>query len=105
LLYGIALDEDVVIGDDEDAIAGPNYMYANAVGEDGIEIVVHCSDECPEYFVAIEGTVTVANRGYPQRVTTHTPGSGWDKRLRDFCKKYKLPVRGAPGWYLASMWG
>jgi hypothetical protein len=71
--------------------------------EDGVEIVEHCSDMHPMYFVIIEGSLTRAWRGYPREVSTRTPEPDWDERLRGFCKKHNLSHR-APGWYLASMW-
>jgi len=33
-----------------------------------VEVVIHCSESFPEYALAIPGTVTTANRGYPESI-------------------------------------
>ena len=35
----------------------------------GVELVTHCYDSYPEYAIALEGTVTIAARGYPQEIS------------------------------------
>ncbi len=108
LMYGVPLHEDEDLTYDEDdpsaKTSGPAYMRFMGNSEDGCEIVTHCSDEAPMYFVVIEGTLVRAWRGYPKEVETTSPKSDWDERLKRFCKKHNLSHR-KPGWYIASMWG
>ena len=35
----------------------------------GVELVMHCSGSCTEYAIALDGTVTIAARGYPQEIS------------------------------------
>lgn len=108
LVYGVPLDEEIDLSyDEEDPEApekGPAYMAYTGNDEDGIEIVEHCSDECPMYFAIIKGSEIRAHRGCPKKIEEPLH---WDfradDRLKKFCKKYKL-AHGEPGWYLASMW-
>lgn len=107
LLYGVPLDEDTELTYDEDAgdpANGPAYMAYMGEAEDGISIIVHCSEECPMYFVIIEDTLTRAWRGYPKAVSTSPSKPDWAKRLKAFCKTHKL-LHGKPDWYLASVMG
>jgi hypothetical protein len=106
LLYGVLLSEDTVIAEneeDEESADDLVTMLVNGKTIDGCVIVAHCSGECPMYFVAIDGTVTTANRGYPKVVHTSRPSTEWDKRLKAFCKKHSLS-HSKPDWYIASMW-
>jgi hypothetical protein len=107
LMYGVPLHEDEDLTYDEDAAdaptSGPGHMNYMGHSEDGCEIVEHCSGECPQYFVIVQGTLTRAWRGHPKEVVTREAESDWDDRLKNFCKKHNLSHR-KPGWYIASMW-
>lgn len=70
-----------------------------------IELVNTCSGQCPQYIVAVPGTVLVANRGYP---VAFNPYGYFDfdslklAQWKVFCEKYG--VEGEPRWYLSSCW-
>jgi hypothetical protein len=71
----------------------------------GVEIEYHCSYDYPMYFLAARGSVTRANRGYPQKVPTLLSRTRyWDESLLEAQKALGLEVK-TPGWYLFSMWG
>lgn len=107
--FGIPLADDVIEPFDEDDEAsprsGPSFMAFFGNSEDGVELVEHCSNECPQYCVALAGTVVRARRGHARRVESPEVHDGGVSALRRFCEKYKLKTVGKPGWYVASYWG
>jgi hypothetical protein len=78
----------------------------------GVELRYHCSNEFSKPCLFIDGTVTVAHRGYPQAVSTPEPGADWAERidraveaLRKAVPSFaalKVPPK---GWYMVSYWG
>lgn len=75
-----------------------------ALAECPVEVVTHCSDEYRMHFLALRGTVTTANRGYPKAVTTWTPEQARIDAMKAFCEEHGLDWQ-APGWHLFSYWG
>ena len=71
----------------------------------GVDLVCHCSDECPMYILAAHDSVKVANRGTPEELgqTLHI-GMHWKEDLYQFCQKAGVEFK-EPQWILCSMWG
>lgn len=69
-----------------------------------VELVRHCSQECPMWILAVPGTLRRANRGYPQNIgSSHMVDE--DKRVAfvRFCNEHKISLEGI-GWLLFSDW-
>lgn len=81
----------------------------------GCVLEVHCSDTAEMYVLAIDGTITTAWRGSPQRLHNLSVDPTWDaklaeglKYLRKLAKKQEhaesFETCGEPGWYTFSWW-
>lgn len=73
-----------------------------------VEIVNTCSLSCPQYIVAIKGTVVEAKRGYPemfspQRLTLRAQHSDVEAFM-SFCETYLGIKHPNPEWFLSSYW-
>lgn len=74
-----------------------------------VELVNVCSGDCPDYMLAVPGTMISASRGYPVAIDS-LPVVEPDriKALLDFIKKY-VPTEEnddlTPRWYLSGYWG
>jgi hypothetical protein len=69
-----------------------------------VDIIQHCSYECPMYFLSIRGTQQTARRGYPTDIGLCKPmAPDRVQALRDFCAKHSIPWQ-EPSWYIFSMW-
>lgn len=69
-----------------------------------IEIVTHCSWDYPMYIVAVEGSVTKAYRGGPQKIEDWVVPHGKVQTASDFCDEHGIPFED-PTWILASIYG
>lgn len=67
-----------------------------------VEVVYHCSDESPMYFLAVKGHVHKASRGYPEEIETLVVDDEAVAKAIEFCDKYGIVFM--PKWYLASLW-
>lgn len=68
-----------------------------------LEMVCHCSGECPMWFLAVRGTVTRAKRGFPQPVEMPAVSDEAIKALHGFCERFGLKWQ-EPRWHVFSMW-
>ncbi len=71
-----------------------------------VEVINVCSDECPDYIIAVPGSVMTANRGEPVKLDpeilfTRPPDEAILK-MRVFC--INLQLEGPEGWFLSSYW-
>lgn len=76
--------------------------------EFGCEVGRHCSDQYAVPYVFVEGSVTTANRGCPQRIDSWpSVGADWNEKLERFCNELEIkpPEGQKPGWWLVSFWG
>jgi hypothetical protein len=93
---------------DEDANmpkSGPSWMSYMGKPEDGVELISHCSSECPMYFVAAEGTETKAWRGLPRKIDAlPEPTETQKAAVMAFVEKHNLNTEGEFGWHLMSDW-
>lgn len=115
LLYGIRV-EDETLERFDDAYERPDpkpgdkdfaaWLLYMGKSHFGVEVVDHCSDECPLYFLAIAGTVTTAWRGHPMPIDPSKMQSEpyWADMLKEFATVNHVKTEGEPGWWLASMW-
>jgi hypothetical protein len=63
----------------------------------------HCSDTCSMPYVAVRASVTIANRGYKQQVSSLKVGRSWNKELVAFCKLMGIKRgRRKAAWWLVS---
>lgn len=68
-----------------------------------VDLVRHCSYECPMYILAVRGTEITARRGYPQVINTLDVSGYKIDAFNAWCKE--RGIVGEPKWYLCSMWG
>lgn len=70
-----------------------------------LDVIAHCSGECPMRFLAVRGTEVNASRGNPVRLTDYFPLITVEqiRAMRDFCERYEIEWQ-EPGWHLFSMW-
>lgn len=69
-----------------------------------VELLMHCSYECPMYYLALRGSSVKANRGYPQDVYTNTPQPEKIAAMKAFCDELGIDWQ-QPKWHIFSMWG
>ncbi len=72
------------------------------------KIVMHCSDSCVMYGVAVKGTATTAWRGYPKKIDPDkmAPKPEWADALRSYCEHMGIKTGNRkPAWHLVSWWG
>ena len=72
-----------------------------------VELVYHCSDNCPMLILAIPGTIIRAYRGDAIEIDKiNSLDYDPDDRtaLLDFCDKFGIK-HGEPAWFLTSYWG
>jgi hypothetical protein len=73
-----------------------------------VEMVRHCSDQCPMYILAVRGTLIEASRGYPVALDGGLEKNIDAKALKAFhafCKQYGITLPAQPQWLLFSYWG
>jgi hypothetical protein len=68
-----------------------------------VALEFHCSGEYTMYFLAIQGTVTTARRGYPQVVELASIAPEKEQALRDFCERFGIEWV-EPRWTVFSYW-
>ena len=71
-----------------------------------VELISHCSGDCPMYILAIRGTQRLARRGYPESLDLSTL-SVTDAEIETFtawCKKHGVSTKTKPQWLLFSDW-
>lgn len=69
-----------------------------------VDLITHCSYDCPMYFLAVRGTETSARRGYPQEVATPEIDPEKLSALRAFCEQNNIEWS-EPKWQIFSLWG
>lgn len=75
-------------------------------GEFGVEVDNHCSNECPMPYIAASRSITLASRGFPEKVSDLIIGPTWDADLNRFMKEFRLKKpHKKPQWWLVSYWG
>lgn len=80
-------------------------QQAKGLKEYPVAIKEHCFGESPMYFLAVNGTISVATRGYPQMVSPNTEITDHQiKALKKFCKTHDIEWQ-EPAWYIFSYWG
>lgn len=73
--------------------------------EQGFQVVVHCSDEYPMYFLAAYGSEITARRGEPVDLrTTGFPSVDYRESFDAAMRQIGLDPSEA-GWHLMSYWG
>ena len=74
-----------------------------------VQLITHCSDGYPMYFVAIASSYISASRGYPKKLETFRMerDTTWDQMITAFAKEHYLPEPEPLqiGWHLMSYWG
>jgi hypothetical protein len=81
------------------------YWWCGTFVDQGIEVVAHCSDEYPEFILAMHGTVTCASRGYPEAVDPAAMMTEEGRaRFVETLRKLGI-VDPQPQWWLCSYWG
>lgn len=70
-----------------------------------VQIVYHCSAEYSEYILAVRGTVTKANRGYPEKITHLEVDRVKINEYMTTLKEWGIELPEQPEWLLASYWG
>lgn len=70
-----------------------------------IDVVSHCSDTYPMYFLAVKRTVQCARRGYPEQLKPENLSVTEEEIqiLKDFCEEQGIEWQ-EPGWHLFSSW-
>jgi hypothetical protein len=68
-----------------------------------IEVIYHCSNSYPMYFLSVRGTKQTALRGYPKAVTKMLTVPDAHQALRDFCTKHSITYQ-EPAWHIFSYW-
>lgn len=71
-----------------------------------VELVWHCSYNCPMFIMAIKGTEIKAFRGYPEKIDLEFMNIS-DERInkaKEWFEKYNIEWQ-EPKWLLCSMWG
>lgn len=69
-----------------------------------VEVITHCSYDCPMYFLALRGSQSTALRGYPVAVTTPVPPAEQVSAMRAFCDQHGIKWQ-EPSWHIFSLWG
>lgn len=72
-----------------------------------IDIITHCSNDYPMYFLAVRGTKRVATRGHPTDIDTSMYGvenAEKQRAMKAFCNRHDIPWQ-EPKWHIFSMWG
>jgi len=113
LAFGVQLKDDAVREaadldnmDAEDELAQKLYELRQE-SANGLEIIRHCRDAYPMYFLAISGTQRCASRGEPERiealpVITEEQMDTLTRFIEEYCIQDKL--KGPIGWWLFSDW-
>jgi hypothetical protein len=69
-----------------------------------LDMIMHCSLECPMWFLAIRGTEQRVNRGYVEPVKQVAVTGEQIAALKAFCEKYGIEWQ-EPAWHIMSYWG
>lgn len=96
-LSGVTLSEDYAVACEQ---------TKELMSECPAELVRHCSDEYSMYILAVRGTVSLANRGYPAEIDLEKldihPDQIYD--LENWCEANNIPYE-KPKWLLCSFCG
>ena len=100
------IDEEKIVGDDEDNESVRCYLE-NAAFDDiakelGLDVNCHCSDDYPVYFVSAKRHW--AWRGHQEEISSLHIEPTWINNLKEFCKRTGFAYK-EPKWWLASYWG
>lgn len=70
-----------------------------------VELVYHCSGDCPMYILAVPRTIKKAARGYPEEIKPGEMIVTQDEcgLLVEFCETHGIEAE-VPRWWLTSMW-
>jgi len=76
-----------------------------------VDIISHCSFECPMYIIAAKKTYSYSIRGIPTKIRLNDMNIN-DAAIIDFCERYCKPKNEyehfpemTPTWLLSSMYG
>lgn len=71
-----------------------------------VDVIRHCSEGSPMYFVALKRTVNQASRGYPEQIKPEemTASEQEIAVLKAFCDEQGIEWQ-EPAWHLFSYWG
>lgn len=132
LAYGYDLGDDIEIEHEEDESKGEvleRRLLERLVGftdvwtkedktyfereraakkEMGLEIIYHCSEDYPMYFLASRGSEIRANRGYPVKINPldiNDNHDHWNAKLKEGMEALDIEPKDEPGYHLFSMWG
>lgn len=109
LFYGFSLEEDEQYEYEGEFDERDHDCYLGRLCDEmwnkpihGCVLGTHCSCEYPIYYVAIQGTQTVAWRGYPKELGQSLVAEvGWKAKIKKFCKETGIKYR-KPQWILVS---
>lgn len=80
-----------------------------AVAATGLEVVLHCSDDCTQHGLALRSTVVRAARGYPEEINmaamTALPDASSTFEKFAALMGLDLDTLGTCSWWLVSYWG
>lgn len=69
-----------------------------------VDLVMHCSCDCPMYILGVKASKRTAYRGTPVALDQSIQSEpAWATELADFCKQMGIPYS-EPQWWLASLW-
>lgn len=75
-----------------------------AVEAHPLDVISHCSGNCPMYFLAVRGTESRALRGYPEsNISLPEVSAESVQAMREFCERYGITFK-TPSWCLFSDW-
>jgi hypothetical protein len=70
-----------------------------------VEVVSHCSGDYPMWILAVPGTHTSANRGYPAKLDPNDFARNPNTTaFHEFCEKHGIELSEEPAWLLFSNW-
>lgn len=72
-----------------------------------VELVNYCSEEYPEYILAVPSSLKTASRGYPVEINPSGLVVSEEEKaaLVAFCNQYAPGGEDGPKWWLSSYWG
>lgn len=104
LAYGLVLRPGS-LPDPEEGDDGPlALMIAEGTSHDGLRIVDHGEEGSAGHLLVIAGTIKRTAIPHPIALTSRLLGqvTAHDVKLKAFARKYKLKIKGEPGWVVAA---
>ena len=71
------------------------------------EMINCCSDDCPDWIIAVHGASVWCHRGYPKEIRKHTVSEEGHEDAIKMLKAFleEIGCDGELKWWLASYWG